>query len=610
VTTTYSVGTSGRTYSTIQAAWDALPSTLADDYRLECYNDSQFTAGLVAVGKTTSATFKVVVTAATGHSFMDHANVRSNALIYDSTKGVSFSANPFVTPVFDMINAYVEVERVQLKRSGNQSFWPTLRMDDSVAGQKIRNSIILKDQTGADAVAFLGNATAINCLFYNTSATVGAGVRSDGAAFLINCTVVSAVSGGTGINAASGTFTLNNTAVFGYTTLSSGTLAGDYNASYRPSMVGANSQSSLTFANQFESVTADFRVKAAANLIGGASTDATNAPNDITGLARGVGTAGDVGAWEWAVSTTNASGAGVTATASASNASAAGSGAATGAGVSDAVSASTGSAVGGAAAPGDGVTATASASTGSAHGGLANASGDGVTATASASTSTATGYAFVTFAAPLYTGPGSIFFESNFVGTPEAGDIARYSTANGMIVLPDGTIRINTNSGTYPYYYTPISTGIEVGPFAMVINSTAYAPGAGVTATASASTGSAVGAASATGAGVSGTATASTGSAIGGVMATGAGATATAGASTGSADGGGVAGQATGAGVTATAIAADAQGTAAGVAVGAGTTVSATASPSEARSTQVVVPPPPSQRFGLGRRGPAIRVRG
>ena len=50
-------------------------------------------------GITTDSTRYVWLTAASGQSFIDHANVRTNALIYDQSKGVGIVANPFAKSV-------------------------------------------------------------------------------------------------------------------------------------------------------------------------------------------------------------------------------------------------------------------------------------------------------------------------------------------------------------------------------------------------------------------------------------------------------------------------------------------------------------------------------
>ncbi|HET6497209.1 MAG TPA: hypothetical protein VFH61_17820 [Thermoleophilia bacterium] len=77
-TVTTTAGSSGRAYSTIQAAWDAIDGTLvaSDDLitwdtrvRIVCYNDSDFAERVFTFGATTDATRNVSVYSAAGEQF-------------------------------------------------------------------------------------------------------------------------------------------------------------------------------------------------------------------------------------------------------------------------------------------------------------------------------------------------------------------------------------------------------------------------------------------------------------------------------------------------------------------------------------------------------------
>jgi phage gp36-like protein len=208
---------------------------------------------------------------------------------------------------------------------------------------------------------------------------------------------------------------------------------------------------------------------------------------------------------------------------------------ASGAGVTDNASAPSGSATGAASASGSGVTDTATAPSGSATGGT-TASGAGVTDTASAPTGSAIGYAVVVLVDPIYTGPGSFLIQSNFVGTPVAGDVVRYPTTNGLTIFQNGEVRSNTNSGSYDCFYNDGSGEVA---FTLTLDGNSYAFGNGVTDSASAPTGNATGAANASGSGVTDTASPATGSASGGApgSASGTGLTDNATAPTGNATG-------------------------------------------------------------------------
>lgn len=75
------------------------------------------------------------------------------------------------------------------------------------------------------------------------------------------------------------------------------------------------------------------------------------------------------------------------------------------------------------------------------------------TVSALAPQSTALGYATVVLVDPIYTGPGSIAFTSNFTGTAVAGDVVRYPTTNNFQVLPDASIQCDVATGSYACFY-------------------------------------------------------------------------------------------------------------------------------------------------------------
>src|SRR5690606_36615708 len=92
--TTVTVGTSGRDYSTLQAAWNALPATLDDDYVFELYADSEFTDGLSTVSPArTMGAYTLTIRPAPGQGFRDHANRLTNALRYNASNGVGISTD-------------------------------------------------------------------------------------------------------------------------------------------------------------------------------------------------------------------------------------------------------------------------------------------------------------------------------------------------------------------------------------------------------------------------------------------------------------------------------------------------------------------------------------
>lgn len=103
------------------------------------------------------------------------------------------------------------------------------------------------------------------------------------------------------------------------------------------------------------------------------------------------------------------------------------------------------------------------------------ASGGVGTVVASSPDSSALGYATVVLVAPIYTGPGSIAFSSNFTGTAVAGDTVRYPTTNGFVVHDDASVSATVNSGSYACFY---NDGVTEEAFTVSLSGTAIVTGA------------------------------------------------------------------------------------------------------------------------------------
>ena len=309
-----SIGTTGRDYTTLQAWEDACPADLTSVDQIwkgECYNDSEFTAGLVISGTTADATRYIWLTAASGQSFQDHASVRSNPLIYDQSKGVGVAVGAGGGTANYIINgsvAHTLIERLQVKRTNatGYDYGATIGLV-SGSPQVIRDCICAVTGGGAGRpILHMALGTAINTVLYTTVDSIGATVWQT--ASMLNCTIIGLSGSSTyGVQGSYHFGTIKNTAIFGFTTPDFGmnSTNASYNATDASSIVGSNSLTSVTFSSAFESTTNDFRLKAGSPLIDAGDTDATNAPLDISGFTRGVGTAGDIGAWEYGASTSN-----------------------------------------------------------------------------------------------------------------------------------------------------------------------------------------------------------------------------------------------------------------------------------------------------------------
>lgn len=314
-TVTKSVGSGGgRDYANLGAFLAAVPLNLvtADQvWVAELYNDSEFTGGFnIANGVyTTDGSHYIKITAAAGQSFQDHANVRTNPLIYDQSKGVGITLGSSDTFAIDC--AYTQITRLQIKRTAANGAFAVANCNVSGAGNvgiEFKDCILQKDCTGSGPVyQQYGDNAAYNLAILDTGAGTGNGVQlALGSSDLINCTIVQSTANsahGNGIAVSYATsLIVRNCAVFGFATPWSGTPGSaftDYNCSDGTCPTGSHNQNSKTYSNQFVSTTADWRLKTGADCINTGNTDATFAPNDISATARGATTAGDIGAWEF-----------------------------------------------------------------------------------------------------------------------------------------------------------------------------------------------------------------------------------------------------------------------------------------------------------------------
>jgi len=318
-TTVKSIGTTARDYSTLQAWEDACPANLTTSisggeiWKGECYNDSEL-ASLLVSGTTTDATGYLWLTAASGESFIDHADVATNPIAYDVSKGAGLKKTTvFYVNSGRMIaveDDYTIIERLQIHNAATDTHYGANATVDILVNQP---NVIIKDCiiAAARGGVTLRTSNLVNCVFYNTSDSYSPGVSAmesyGNSGTIIGCTIArpdNFTAGGTGINHYLGTSAhVENTAVFGFATACTGTFdaSSDYNASDDTTTPGANSVDSLTFANQFVGVdstgTLDWRIKAGASLITAGVYNATY-PYDLLGTARDASTP-DIGATEF-----------------------------------------------------------------------------------------------------------------------------------------------------------------------------------------------------------------------------------------------------------------------------------------------------------------------
>lgn len=294
-TTVTSVIGTGGDYTTIQTWEDACPADLvaADQVWLgECKNQT-FTEAVTIGGQTTDATRYLELKCQSGASFKDHADVRTNALRYNTANGMALTGNVPLT----IATNYTRVNGLQA--ANNSGYGRTVDISAGVTNCLVTQSI-LKDGTGAFFTTLSRSATNVfaNCLIECPSAS-NHGANSQGQ--WRNCTIICSTgsSTGTGFDSGYSNGMALNCAVFAFGTAYNGTAAGGsgYNASDSASTFGSNNQSSLTTADQFESATNDFRAKSTGALPNNGTPDSTYASVDISGTTRSASTP-TIGCWE------------------------------------------------------------------------------------------------------------------------------------------------------------------------------------------------------------------------------------------------------------------------------------------------------------------------
>lgn len=310
--TTSSIGTTGRTYSTLQAWENACPANLVTSTQTwegECYNDSEFTfsSAFAIAGITTNATYFVTLRCATGQSFRDNANVRTNALDYSQTNGVGARQTSNYVSLLTCSVANTVIQDMQFKNdnSGNNAINLDLQANNIIVKnciiRVVRGLVIDALSSGSHQGCFYYNCL---CITNNNSAIAVQPCRGNTTpGGIIGLTVIQLTAGGTAFGTSNYDAALiKDCAAFGFTTFQSGSggaIAGSgYNCTDVATAFGSTgNQVSKTFSNQFQSTTNDFRIKAGSDCINNGTTD-SNIDPDISRTARS-GTP-TIGCWEYA----------------------------------------------------------------------------------------------------------------------------------------------------------------------------------------------------------------------------------------------------------------------------------------------------------------------
>lgn len=306
---TDTIGT-GKDHTTIADWYAAIPTTLTEDETgLLANQDFLQTSTLNLDGKTPGS-WEIFLKPDTGASFRDSKDDAGFKLRYDTTQGCAISTTG--SYVYPLILSDVNITISELQISSSHTNTDGC-LQNSADNNVMRDLIVYTTaDNGVRAVSVL-NGILVNSLVIMNSDDAWQGAKCDYHGSIIQCTIVApsdaAFPIATGAAKADSSDTVKSTALFECTTASEAgawDAASDYNATDAATVVGGNSQNSLTLTNQFEGTTIstmDYRLKSGSDLIGAGNIDASW-PDDILGTVRATGTGGDCGCHEFVESAT------------------------------------------------------------------------------------------------------------------------------------------------------------------------------------------------------------------------------------------------------------------------------------------------------------------
>jgi hypothetical protein len=303
------------------ATWDNIPGTEAFTvdqvtWNGEMYNDAEFTATTNISAHTTSSSAKIILTAAAGQSFQDHANVRTNALTDNQSLGVKIRRTTGYTNCVQVSGVVVNytISRLMMQTTNVNSvpFNGTTLCHNAIIKDCLMRTNNSATSTGTFGDFSGDSAKIINCIVLQTHAT-GA-VMSMRTGVVYNSTFIRSsdlTPAGNGMLCKNyGVAFMFSCAIFGATTPAATAGVGawqsgsSHNATDAASgLPGSNNQHSVSYSQTTPFVDADKdsfdgRAIAGTSLAGNGFLDATNAPQDISGFTRP--SSPTIGAWQLA----------------------------------------------------------------------------------------------------------------------------------------------------------------------------------------------------------------------------------------------------------------------------------------------------------------------
>jgi hypothetical protein len=147
-TITLTVGSNARQYTTIAAAWAAIPTDVVgsgNSYVIELYNDSEFivTTQLLVSGKTTGPNNTITIQPAAGQGYASNPNFLTNALRYNQANGVAIKATINNGAFLNINTDYVTVRGLQVAQYGtNQVVSAAFSTGKAVPNTVVENNLV------------------------------------------------------------------------------------------------------------------------------------------------------------------------------------------------------------------------------------------------------------------------------------------------------------------------------------------------------------------------------------------------------------------------------------------------------------------------------------
>lgn len=311
---TLTVGSNARQYTTLDAAWAAIPTDVVasgNSYVIELYKDSEFVfeSEIVLSGKTTDATHTIDIRPAAGQGYLDNPNIATTPLRYNAANGVAFQTTWSAAGI-QVNNNYVRVTGLQLfhnqpannNKGGVMLYNP---FGANVVGCVFDRCLCEVNEWGsAGENGFYVNGDTIvrNCTVISKGGQARLFGTDSSSTTFENCTGIrNNTSLGYGFSVRNGT-TIRNSVIVGADFAFNGTPVGSNNAWTGVIGFGTNNKNNIVPADCFVDVasvaTYDPRLKANSPLIDAGVTPSAANTSAINGN-RQQGTSADIGAWEY-----------------------------------------------------------------------------------------------------------------------------------------------------------------------------------------------------------------------------------------------------------------------------------------------------------------------